>query len=190
MARLAAGCHPGAVTPSADPSPPRRPIFFPVVIATVFFTIIGMTAGFLLGERHRRMTRAAAETQQTPEATDSAAPVPTGKPCPDEALATATRLGLSADLREVFHVVTDHDNVVWICADPDNRLYYQGKTGGVDAPLVEGDNGLFLSGVIKQGADEYEVIAPNDHNRIEVNRKQLIIHRTDGRNQVQNVIGD
>ena len=162
-----------------------------MVIATVFLTIIGMTAGFVLGERHRKLVRAAAETsQQTPEVTDSSAPAPDGKLCPAETRSTAATLGLPDDLREVFHVVTDHDNVVWICADSDNQLYYQGKTGGVDAPLIEGKNGLFLSKVIKNGADDYEVIAPNDHNRIEVNRKQLIIHRTDGRApQVQNVLG-
>ena len=53
MDALAAGCHPEPVTPSDDLSPPRRPIFFPVVIATVFLTIIGGTVGFMLGERHR-----------------------------------------------------------------------------------------------------------------------------------------
>lgn len=187
---MAAGCHPGPVTPSADPSPPRRAIFFPVVIATVFLTIIGMTAGFVLGERHRRLTRVSAETKPTPQATESSAPARSGKLCPDETLATATKHGFSGDLRQVFHIVTDHGNVVWICADPDNQLYYQGKTGGVDAPLVEGENALFLSDVIKHSDDDYEVIAPNDHNRIEVNAEQLIIHRTDGRaKQVQNVVG-
>ena len=162
-----------------------------MVIATVFLTIIGMTAGFVLGERHRRLDRVAAESGQTPEVTESSAPVRTGKLCPDETVATATKHGYPGDLRQVFHIVTDHDNVVWICADPDNQLYYQGKTGGVDAPIVEGKNALFLSGVIKHSEDDYEVIAPNDHNRIEITGKQLIIHRTDGRaTQVQNVVGD
>jgi len=161
-----------------------------VVIATVFLTIIGMTAGFVLGERHRRLVQAAAETTQpSTEAGGSSAPAPSGKPCPDETLATATSHGYSGDLRQVFHVVTDNGNVVWICADPDNQLFYQGKTGGVDAPLIEGKNGLFLPKVIRQGDDEYEVIAPNDYNRIKVNREQLIVLRTDGRKQVQNVVG-
>src|SRR3954468_16439670 len=56
---VADGCHPGPVTPSDDPFPPRRPIFFPVVIATVFLTIIAGTAGFMLGERHRSDNRGA-----------------------------------------------------------------------------------------------------------------------------------
>jgi hypothetical protein len=163
-----------------------------VVIATVFLTIIGMTAGSVLGERHRRTVRTSTDTPTSSSAapaTGSAA-VPSGPLCPDVTRSTASKLGYSGDLRQVFRAVTDNDTVVWICADPDGELYYQGKTGGVDAKLVQGENGLFLAGVIKQGEDEYEVIAPNDHNRIQVNRKQLIIHRTDGRNQVQNVVGD
>jgi hypothetical protein len=191
MDLLADGCHPEPVTPSADLSPPRRPIFFPVVIATVFLTIIGMAGGFVLGERHRQTVRASVEssqTAQTPEVIVSSASAPTGRLCPDETLATAAKRGFSNDLREVFRIVTDNGTVVWICADPDNHLYYQGKTGGVDAPMVEGENALFLSDVIQRGDDEYEVIAPNDHNRFEINREQLIVHRTDGRNQVQSVV--
>jgi hypothetical protein len=158
-----------------------------VVIATVFLTIIAMTAGFLLGERHRRQVAAANETPQ--QASPTADPGPVGPLCPAETRATAARLGHPSDLRQVFRVVTNRGNVVWICADPSGALYYQGKTGGVDAKLVEGKNALFLARVIKQDIDAYEVIAPNDHNRIEVNAQQLIIHRTDGNTQVQNVVG-
>ncbi|MGX6602195.1 hypothetical protein ACWKSP_08690 [Micromonosporaceae bacterium Da 78-11] len=145
-----------------------------------------MTAGFLLGERHRRSVSVANETPQTSDSPTAEAQ--TGPFCPDETRATAAKLRVSSDLRQVFRIVTDNQNVVWICVDPQGKLYYQGKTGGVDVPLIQGKNGLFLSDVIEQGPDEYEVIAPNDHNRIEVNRKQLIIHRADGRNQVQNVV--
>jgi hypothetical protein len=192
MDRLATGCHPEPVTPPADPSPPRRPIFFPVVIATVFLTIIGMTAGFLLGERHRQTVRASAETSPTPATYDptESAVVPSGPMCPETTRSTAAKLGFSSDLRQVFRIVTDHDNVVWICADPDDNLYYQGMNGGVDAEMIEGKNALFLAQVIKQGEDEYQVIAPNDHNRFEINRKQLIVHHTDGRNEVQKVVAD
>jgi len=190
MARLAAGCHPEPVTPSADPPPPRRPIFFPVVIATVFLTIIGMAAGFVLGERHRRTVRAAEETQQTPgsSASSAPAPAPSGPLCPAVTRKTAAGRGFSNDLRQVFRIETDHGNVVWICTDPDGNLFYQGKSGGVDAELVEGENGLFLSEVVKRGEDQYQVIAPNDHNRFEINSKQLIVHHNDGRDEVQRVV--
>jgi hypothetical protein len=192
MDRLAAGCHPEPVTPSADLSPPRRPIFFPVVIATIFLTIIGMTGGFVLGERHRRSVRTVAETPQTTgsDTPTEAASAPSGPLCPEVTRATAAKLGFSDDLRQVFRIVTDHDNVVWICADPYDNLYYQGVTGGVDAELVEGENALFLSQVIRQGENEYQVIAPNDHNRFEINSRQLIVHHTDGRNEVQKVVAD
>src|SRR3954451_10139979 len=83
---VAAGCHPGPVTPPDDLSPPRRPIFFPVVIATVFLTIIGGTAGFMLGERHRDDGAAPRETTTTDEAGQPSLAAPSGPPCPDEAI--------------------------------------------------------------------------------------------------------
>jgi hypothetical protein len=190
--RLAGGCHPEPVTPSADLSRPRRPIFFPVVIATVFLTIIGMTAGFVLGERHRRTVNASTETPQTSAtyAPTESTSAPSGPLCPEATRATAVKLGFSSDLRQVFRIVTDHDNVVWICADPDGNLYYQGKNGGVRTKMVEGKNALFLSQVIKQGEDEYQVIAPADRTRFEINRKQLIIYHANGRKEVQDVVED
>ena len=44
--------------------------------------------------------------------------------------------------------------------------------------------------MIRHGDDEYEVIAQNDHNRFEINSKQLVVHHIDGRKEVQKVVGD
>jgi hypothetical protein len=177
---VAAGCHSELVTPSDDLSPPRRPIFFPVVIATVFLTIIGMTAGFLLGERHRQQVRTAAEQSPDPGAdpvsSSAPGPTPSGARCPLEAEQTATRQQSKIiDLYEVLQVHTDNQATVWICRDADDRLYYQSKTGGLDAPLVEGENGLFLPGVVELGSGQFQAIA-DDGNRFVVDRSALVIH--------------
>ena len=116
-----------------------------MVIATVFLTIIGMTAGFVLGERHRRTVRTSAET--TPATTSygptEAASTPSGRLCPEVTRATAAGQGFNSNLRQVFRIVTEHDNVVWICQDPSGNLFYQGVTGGLDAEIDEGRNALF-----------------------------------------------
>jgi hypothetical protein len=189
---VAIGCHPGPVTPSDDLSLPRRPIFFPVVIATVFLTIIGMTVGFMLGERHRARSRAAG-TGQIDTPTPSPEPVGTpqaasGPLCPAETRNTAASLQLPSELHQVLKIVTANGTTVWICEDPAGALYYQGKTGGVDAPLVEKKNGLFLSEVRRfTDRDAYEATAANG-NRFVVSREQLEVHFTDGRaNQVDRV---
>ena len=81
----------------------------------------------------------------------------------------------------MLKIVTANGTTVWICEDPAGSLYYQGKTGGVDAPLVEKKNGLFLSQVRRiADQDEFEATAPNG-NRFVVSREQLEVHFTDGR---------
>jgi hypothetical protein len=148
------------VTPSADLSPPRRPIFFPVVIATVFLTIMAMTGGFVLGERQRDAQRANGGDQvsgdQQTQSPPSPAFTPPGPFCPRETRDTAEKLRLSGELWQVLKIYTDNGSTYWICTDARGTLYYQGKTGGIDAKLVEGKNGLFLQGVRKVGTDTYE----------------------------------
>jgi hypothetical protein len=175
------------VTPSDDLFPPRRPIFFPVVIATVFLTIIGGTVGFMLGERHRGggggatpgATNAGADPSSSVDDLSSAEP--SGSRCPDEAIQAAASLQLPTDLRQIFKIVTTNGTTVWICQDGANSLYFQSKTGGVDAPLVQGRNGLFLAQVSRVGDDEYLAIAPTDGNQFEVNRRHLVVHFASGK---------
>lgn len=189
---MAPECHPGPVTPSDDLSPPRRPIFFPVVIATVFLTIIGMTAGFVLGERKRgERTGQQQQQQQQQQEPEPTADVPssaaTGPLCPPETLAIAEELQLPTDLRQVLKIQTDNGTTVWICQDNGGRYYYQGKTGGLDEPLVQHKNGLFLTDVVPEGEDEYRAVADNG-NRIFIGPKRLEIRFTTGKTQTDEVV--
>ena len=159
-----------------------------MVIATVFLTIIGMTLGYLLGERHRN-EEASRSSQPTGETTPATSESPTGAAgpaCPDEAIQTAAELGLPTDLRQVFKIVTASGTVVWICQDGNGSLYYQGKTPRTDGKLIQGKNGLFLTQVVREGEDEYEATAENG-NVILVNRKVLEVRFASGDHQVSTV---
>jgi hypothetical protein len=172
------------VTPSDDLFPPRRPIFFPVVIATVFLTIIAGTVGSMLGERDRSDNRGAGSSETAPTqgvADTSASSAPSGPLCPEEAIQTAESLQLRSDLRQIFKVVTAKGTTVWICQDGAGSLYFQSKTGGVDAELVQGKNGLFLDNVTRIDEDDYKATAARDLNTFEVNRERLVVHFASGK---------
>ena len=159
-----------------------------MVIATVFLTIIGMTAGFVLGERHRRTVQAAVTTgpsQQTAPATWPTT-LASGTSCPPETLQKAVELGFPDALRQVLKIQTDNGTTVWICQDAVGRFYYQSKTGGLDAPLVQDQNGLFLYQVTQVGVDDY-VCIDDKGTRIEVTRRQLVVRRPTGKTQVNTV---
>jgi hypothetical protein len=140
-----------------------------VVIATVFLSIIGMSAGFALGTRHRN-----AAHQQTVD------PVPDGGTssedssieCPPEMHDTARRLGFTGTLTQVLRVRTaDTGTTVWICRDPDGSLYYQANRGGESAKWIEGETALFLSNVRQEG-DTFTAVA-HDGNEFSVNDHEL-----------------
>jgi hypothetical protein len=135
------------VSQSVDLPPPRRPLFFPVVIATVLLSIIGMSAGLVLGSRH--------ETQrQTVDQTGYVPTEPTVSPerCPQEMHDTARRvLGRAVELRQVLRVkVPQTGTTVWICADDGGSLYYQANRGGEEQKWIEGETALFLDGVVER----------------------------------------
>jgi hypothetical protein len=159
-----------------------------VVIATVFLTIIGMTLGFLLGERQRDQVRTSGE-QNSGQSTDpivAESSAPSAKFCPEETLATAARLKFPSELYQVMKIETDNGTVAWICTDSAGELFYQGKTGGADQPLTEGKNGLFLSGVKQLAPDEFEVL---DHrgNRFVITREEFELHFAGGKVQTNQV---
>lgn len=189
MDALAAGCHPEPVTPSDDLSPPRRPIFFPVVIATVFLTIIGLAGGFVLGERHRdEKAEAAGRTAGQQPSLPGATPAVSlpSESCPEETREFAVAQGFAFDLRQVLRIETDNGTVVWICEDPQQRLFYQGKTGGPDAKLVQNKNGLFLPDVTER-AGGYVAVAHNG-NQFLVDRDRLEIRYTKGNVETHRVV--
>ena len=150
-----------------------------------------MTAGFVLGERHRRALAAAASPPTVHEST-SAGPVTastrplTGPSCPPETLQTSIDRGFADDLRQVLKIYTDNGTTVWICTDAQGRFYYQSKTGGRDSPLLQDQNALFLYQVTQLGVDDY-VGVDDKGTRIEVTRKQLVVRRPTGKTQVDTV---
>ena len=154
-----------------------------MVIATVFLTILGMVGGFVLGERRR----AADADRAAQRRVESPTTAPTGTACPAETLATASGQGYSAELWQVLRIETDNGTTVWICRDSGGALFYQGKTGGSDAPLEQDKNGLFLPGVQESGTDEYEV-ADRAGNQILVSRKLLEVRLARGGRQVHPVV--
>jgi hypothetical protein len=167
-----------------------------VVIATVFLTIIGGTVGFMLGEQHRDDESGDGPQPTTTTQTTAAAPATTGPQCPPEASATAGELGFPSELAQVLKVVTDRGTTVWICRDPDGGLYYQSKTGGVEAALVQGENGLFLSGVVDNGDDQYDAVAVSvnpktkaqERTAIKISRKRLQVNFPSGKVQNDAVV--
>jgi hypothetical protein len=152
-----------------------------VVIATVFLTIIAGTVGFMLGERHRDDGGTPQQTSTTQVAGEPSSAAPAGPACPDEAIQFAAENQLPTDLRQIFKIVTNRGTTVWICQDGAGSLYFQSKTGGVDKPLVQGTNGLFLDQVSRVGDDEYEAVATVDGNRFEVNRRHFVVHFANGK---------
>ncbi|GAA0530627.1 hypothetical protein GCM10010172_09140 [Paractinoplanes ferrugineus] len=156
-----------------------------MVIATVFLTIIGMTAGFVLGERHRDRLRAA-DPQDTTDivtpypADSSYASGPSGALCPDETIAFAAANGYPADLRQIFKAVTNNDTNVWICEDSNGQLYYQSQTKASSGVFDQTANALFLPRANRQGDNEYSAVA-SDGAKFLINSKQLRITFPDGR---------
>jgi hypothetical protein len=194
---VAGGCHPEPVTPPDDlypPDlyPPRRPIFFPVVIATVFLTIMGMTVGFMLSERHRRGTGANAAQPDPSGYTTEPTPVPTGPLCPEQTQQQARQKNnADGDLHQVMRVETEKRTVVWICVDNAGRLYYQANRGGENAPWQEGVTALYLPDVSAVGDHKY-VATAFDQTQFWVSREELrITHAVGdlaGRVEIQRVV--
>jgi hypothetical protein len=162
-----------------DLAPPRRPLFFPVVIATVLLSIIGMSAGLVLGSRHATRTNAAPPSVPA-HTTTSAAPA-----CRSETQEMGRQSGATGTLRIELTLRTA-SSTVWICSDEVGRLYYHANRGGADARWVENKTALFLTGVRRDG-DGYAVTAP-DGTTFSVNARRLYIVHKDGRPETQRTV--
>jgi hypothetical protein len=168
---------------SDDLPPPRRPLFFPVVIATTFLSIIGMSVGLLLGsQRDRDTTPDAGPTQvvDTVPTVTSPRPKPTGKPCRPETQAAAQRAGQREKLYVVLTLQTK-TSIVFICESSSGDLYYHANNGG--NTWVEGETALFLTGVTEQD-DGYHVTA-TDGTEFTVSADRLLILHQDGTEEEQ-----
>jgi hypothetical protein len=165
---------------SADLPSPRRPLFFPVVIATVFLSIIGMSAGLVLGSRHSD-----GQTVTPPPYTTSASPTPTGKPCRTETQEMGRTYGASGTLR-VELLLRTGTSAIWICSDDAGRLYYHANRGGEDARWVENETALFMTGVQRNG-DGY-VVQAHDGTTFSIDSRRLRIVHKDGKIEVQTAV--
>jgi hypothetical protein len=167
------------VDQSAD-LPTRRALFFPVVIATVLLSIIGMSAGLVLGSRHAAGTNAASPSDPS-QTTTSGAPA-----CRSETQEMGRKSGATGTLRVELTLRTA-SSTVWICSDQAGRLYYHANRGGADARWVEGETALFLTGV-RRDSDGYAVTAP-DGTTFSITARRLYIVHADGTPETQRAVG-
>jgi hypothetical protein len=169
---------------SDDLPPPRRPLFFPVVIATVLLSLIGVGAGLALGAQHH--DDVPAEPQTGGQLTPTSRPTsdqPDGPRCLSQTQDTARAHGISDTLYQVL-VIKTATSVAYICEDSDGHLYYHANNTRGGTPWVEGKSAIFLTDVVKSG-DAYEATA-DDGVTFSVTRSRLKIIHKDGRAEIQN----
>jgi hypothetical protein len=169
---------------SADLPPPRRPLFFPVVIATVLLSIIGMSAGLVLGSRHKPAQIAAPPSEQGQNTAPAVAPTSAADPCPEQTQAMGQKYGAAGVLRTALELRTK-GSTVWICQDDAGKLYYHANRAGSAGTWVEGKTALFMTGVQRDGEGGYTVTA-SDGNTFSINSHRLyIVHKKDNTVEVQ-----
>jgi hypothetical protein len=169
---------------SDDLPPPRRPLFFPVVIATVLLSLIGVGAGLAIGARHRDDNRTNPPIDQPK--TPTVAPTtggPTGKACLPQTRKTAEAHGISEPLTQVL-VIKTRTSVAYICQDPEGHLYYHANNTRGGEPWIEGKSAIFLTDVVQDG-DGYRATA-DDGVVFSVTRSRLEILHKDGSTETQN----
>jgi hypothetical protein len=172
---------------SDDLPPPRRPLFFPVVIATVLLSIIGMSVGLVLGSRDKQEDVRETQQQQQQQRPDGPDATEDDRPqCRPETRDVARRFDVTGTLR-VDLLLRTPTSAVWICEDEAGRLYYHANRGGENARWIEGRTALFLPDVQRRG-DEFVVTAP-DGTSFSVTRQRLLIVHKDGREEIQEAAG-
>ncbi|GAA4706516.1 hypothetical protein [Phytohabitans rumicis] len=122
----------------SDPSQARPRIVGPLLIALVLLAVIGGSVGFILA-----MTGDSSPPRSSPSS-PSYSPSPSSTPaarCPASTEELAGR-----ELTQVLYLRTALSEV-WICADADGTLFYQGHAGQPGEELVDKENALFLTDV-------------------------------------------
>lgn len=148
-----------------------------MVIATVFLGIIGLSAGLVLGSRHRE------DAQPAPSQTGQTTPSRSAS-CRAETQDAAQLVGAAGPLTRVLLLRT-RTSVIYICRDRAGSLYYHANTGG--DVWIENQTALFLPNVTR-GDGDYRVTAGNG-TTFSVNRKRLLIVHPDGREEEQPAVG-
>jgi hypothetical protein len=174
---------------SDDLPPQRRQLFFPVVIATVLLSVIGMSAGLVLGSQREQESTQQQQQQNPPAGFSTFTPTETAKPsgpaCRKETQAAASQFGANGTLRVALELRTTRSEV-WICVDDDGRYYYHANKGGSDGPWIERKTALFLADVRRDG-DEYLATA-SDGTTFSVTSERLFIQHKDGTPETQEAV--
>jgi hypothetical protein len=166
---------------SDDLLPPRRPLFFPVVIATVLLTIIAMSAGVALAAWHKQQNQ---DIQaQNPNQSVTVPTTPSAPECRPETQQAAQRFNPQGTLR-IQLLLRTATSAVWICADDAGQLFYHANKGGENATWIENKTALILNNVQSDGAGGYNVTAA-DGTTFSINSKRLRIVHKDGRVEIQ-----
>jgi len=158
-----------------------------VVIATVFLTIIGMSAGIALASWHN--ARVQANQSQgggttSGGSTSGGSTVPDARPCRPETQQIAPGYGARGTLTIQLLLRTTSGTAIWICKDEAGRLFYHANRGGETAKWIEGETALFLPGVQPDEEGGYEVTA-GDGTTFSVNSSRLYIVHKNGRTETQ-----
>ncbi|WP_430782994.1 hypothetical protein [Actinoplanes sp. G11-F43] len=168
------------MTPHDDHSQQRQPLFYPVVIATVLLTIIGMVGGYLLAEVR--------DDQPRPfQTSDAGTDLIGGDPCRPETQRMGRRAGATGTLRMVLRVRTEKRTEAWICQDDAGAFYYHGNKGSAGSVWVEGKTALFLDSVTPDGNGGYQATA-SDGAVFTLDAERLLIMHADGRLEEQLVV--
>jgi hypothetical protein len=192
---------------------PRPAIWGPVLIAAIFLAIIGGSAGWIAGGWAKAADeRAAADQNQDvpqdgPEVVDdvpqndagdggndggdggndAGGDRPAADRCPAHTRQLAAKSGAVGKLTVKFYLRTTRSHV-WICADENGRLFYQGFRGRLGgAQMVEGRTALFLTDVSEDA--EGCVAVNKDGDRVttyRVTSDRLVITYPDGKEVVEN----
>ena len=141
-----------------------------MVIATVLLSIIGMSAGLVLGSRHETPRRTGDQTSYVPPG-ESAAPVA----CPQKMHDTARKVGFYQPMTQLLKVRAESGLTVWICKDQSGKLFYQANRTDDEENWEEGKTALFLSDVVRQDDGYFAKAA--DGNTFFVNDQRLEVVR-------------
>ena len=142
-----------------------------MVIATVLLSIIGMSAGLVLGSRHETPERTGDQTSYVPP-NQSASPVA----CPQKMHDTARKVGFYLPMTQLLKVrAPDSGLTVWICTNSNGDLFYQANRSDDEENWVEGKTALFLPDVIRQDDGYFAKAA--DGNTFFVNDQRLEVVR-------------
>jgi hypothetical protein len=130
-----------------------------LILAVFFLAVIGASAGYILGLRHKHAAarHTAQQTNEPPPPAPASRPAG-GKACLSETERDAKqKFNSPGGLAQTFYLLTNKSEV-WICKDSAGTVFYQGhvrsdaeRQGGARPPLVDLQNSLLLKTVSSDG---------------------------------------